>query len=77
MVDFLGFWIRKNYGYMAACFAPMLQMKPVDVRESFQNKSITSYQLIRVSDVTAFISDIVVEVEKCKEKTKRKNYIRS
>jgi hypothetical protein len=63
MVEFLNYWQKNNYGYMADCFAPILPMRPVDVRDSFQNLRLLEYKLVRISDVAAFITDIEVRIK--------------
>ncbi|MGD2158112.1 MAG: hypothetical protein PVG14_06535 [Anaerolineales bacterium] len=62
-VEFLNYWLKNNYGYMAKCYAPMLKMEPFDVRESFQNKKLLEYELIQINDITSFITDIQVKVK--------------
>lgn len=62
MVEFLNYWLKNNYGYMANCFAPILQMKPVDVRNNFQSTKLREYRIFRITDVTPFITDIEVRI---------------
>lgn len=62
MVEFLSYWVKRNYGYMATCYAPMLKIQPVDVRDSFQNRVIKSYELKRVIDFTSAVTDVQVGV---------------
>src|SRR5690606_5883968 len=34
LAEFMYYWKKRNYGYMANCFAPMLNTQPADVREN-------------------------------------------
>jgi hypothetical protein len=61
-VEFLNFWLKGNYGYMARCYAPILQMKPVDVRNRFENKRLLDFELVAVDEVTAAVADVKVEL---------------
>jgi len=63
IVEFLNYWLKNNYGYMAGCFAPMLQMKPVYVRESFQHRELLEFEIIGIKDIIATITDIQVKVK--------------
>jgi hypothetical protein len=47
---------------MAGCFASMLEMKPVNVRENFHNKKLLEYELLEITDIMSDTSDIKVKV---------------
>jgi hypothetical protein len=63
IVEFLNYWLKGNYGYMAKCFAPIFDMKPVDVRESFFGKRLLEYDLVEVDEIIATAADIHVNVK--------------
>jgi len=71
-VEFLNYWLKNNYGYMAKCYAPMLQMEPVDVRERFQQWRLLEFELMEVNDITPAVADVKVKV-----KIKTKNDVSS
>jgi hypothetical protein len=61
--EFLNYWLKNNYGYMAKCYAAMLQMEPVDVRESFQQWRLLEFELMGVNDITPAVADVKVKVK--------------
>jgi hypothetical protein len=63
LVEFLNYWLKSNYGYMANCYAPMLEMEPSSVRESFQHRKLIQYELWDVTESTSAIADIKVKVK--------------
>jgi hypothetical protein len=62
-VEFLNYWLKDNYGYMAKCYAPILRMKPVDVRNRFEHKQLLEFELMEVNEVTAAVADVKVELK--------------
>jgi len=62
LVEFLNYWLKKNYGYMAGCYTSMFQMKPVNMRESFENKKLLEFEILNINDKTATTTDIQVRV---------------
>ena len=60
-VEFLNYWLKSNYGYMAGCYAPMLDMQPVGVKERFQGWRLLDFELIEVTDVTPAMADVKVK----------------
>jgi hypothetical protein len=67
MVEFLNYWLKDNYGYMAKCFAPIFNMQPVDVRESFNGKRLLEYDLVEVNEIIATAADIRVKIRLAKD----------
>ncbi|MBC8506319.1 MAG: hypothetical protein ISR58_13215 [Anaerolineales bacterium] len=63
MVEFLNYWERNNYGYMANCYAPMLEMKPVTVREEFEHRILVQYELLEIAEITSAVADAKVKVK--------------
>ena len=63
MVEFLNYWEKNNYGYMANCYAPMLEMKPVIVREEFEHRTLVQYELLEIAEVTSAVADAKVKVK--------------
>jgi len=61
-VEFLNYWLGDNYGYMARCYAPILQTKPVDVRNRFEHKQLLGFEMMEVNEVTAAVADVKVEL---------------
>lgn len=62
-MEFLNYWLKNNYGYMSKCYAPMLQMKPIDVKERFQHWQLLAYELLEINDITPFTTDVKVRVK--------------
>jgi hypothetical protein len=62
-VEFLNYWLTDNYGYMASCYAPILQTQPVDVRNRFEHKQLLAFKIMEVNEVTAAVADVKVELE--------------
>ena len=62
-VAFLTYWLKNNFGYMAECYAPMLHMRPVDVKERFRERRLLEFELIAVNDVTPAVADVKVRVK--------------
>ena len=60
-VEFLNYWLKDNYGYMARCYAPILDMQPVGVKERFQGWRLLDFELMEVNDVTPAMADIKVK----------------
>lgn len=67
LAEFMIFWRKRNYGYMAKCFAPMLNTQPTDVRENFQSSQLNEFEIIEVKDMMSWITDIKVLIQMTKE----------
>lgn len=63
VVKFLNLWIKKNYGYMAICYPPFLEMKPIIIRDQIGKLSLEDYELIEVIDILPTITDVKVKVK--------------
>jgi hypothetical protein len=63
IVEFLNYWLVDNYGFMARCYAPMLETKPVEVRESFQHRQLLEFELVEVNDIAPTITDVKVKLK--------------
>jgi len=63
IVEFLSYWMKNNYGYMARCHAPMLKTKPVEVKVRFQDRQLLEFELVEVNDVTPAVTDIRVRLK--------------
>ena len=68
MVEFLTYWLKGNYGYMAKCYAPMMQMLPASVRESFEQSKLIQYELLEITEITSATADIKVKAKIEKDK---------
>ena len=69
VVEFLSYWIRNNYGFMAQCFAPFLRMSPREVRELFSHIHLMGFELKALNEVSIAIADITVKLLLEKEGT--------
>jgi len=63
LIEFLEYWIDDNYGYMAKCYAPMFDKKPIDIRKEYEGKLLISYKLIGIIDKAPGVTDIKVKVK--------------
>lgn len=62
IVEFLNYWLGGNYGYMARCYAPMLQISPAGVRERFEGRQLLDFELMEISDVAPNTTDVKVRL---------------
>lgn len=62
VVEFLSYWNRNNYGFMAKCFAPFLQMSPREVRDQFSHIHLMGFELKALNEVSIAIADITVKL---------------
>lgn len=63
IVEFLHYWLKRNYGYMAKCYAPFLEMQPVNVRDTFAHKRLMDFELIDVKEISPGVADVVVKLQ--------------
>lgn len=63
IVEFLSYWLEENYGYMATCYAPMLETRPVDARNAFEHRRLLGFELMEITEVTAAVADVKAELE--------------
>lgn len=63
LIEFLSLWIAKNYGFMAKCYPPDFDMRPVSIKEKFGGFHLLDYELLHICDVTSFISNISVNLK--------------
>ena len=61
LIAFLEYWEKHNYGFMAKCYAPMYDKKPVEIRQEYGNISLINYELIEIIDQMSFMTDIRVK----------------
>ncbi len=66
LVEFLNYWKAKNYGYMAEILAVGLDITisqfAGEVRELFDEKRLTAFRLIEISDVAVNVTEIQTEL---------------
>lgn len=63
IVEFLHYWLRSNYGYMAKCYAPFLEMQPVDVRNTFAHRNLIDFELLEVNEIFPGVADVLVNLQ--------------
>jgi hypothetical protein len=63
IAEFLHYWLKDNYGYMAKCYAPMLQTRPIDVRNTFEHRQLLGFELMEVNEVTPAVADIKAKLQ--------------
>jgi hypothetical protein len=62
IVEFLNYWLKENYGYMAKCYAPIVRPRPVEVRDRFEHKQLLEFKLLDVDEVTPAVADVKAEL---------------
>ena len=62
-IEFLGYWKKRNFGYMAKCYAPMLEQKPVDVNEVFNDRKLLDYSLEKITEENPFTANVRVRLK--------------
>jgi hypothetical protein len=66
LVEFLGLWKARNYGYMARLFEVKYQkfskMIPQKIRDSFGQVELINFQIFQISDTSPAISEILVKL---------------
>lgn len=62
-VEFLNYWLKGNYGYMAKCYAPIVQPRPVEVRNRFEHRQLLEFKLLGVDEVTPAVADVKAELK--------------
>ena len=66
-VNFLNFWIRKNYGNMAKLYSthfnPNLNKKILEVREQFEGYAISVFEILNITDNGPGMSEVEVLVK--------------
>lgn len=64
LVEYLGYWIKGNYGHMAACVHPWTSNRPKDaasvVKRNFTGRKLLSYELQSISDMAAAATEIEI-----------------
>lgn len=66
LAEYLIFWKKKNYGYMAQCLSaklgPPLKEAPIRIRKIFESKILNSFEFTLIRDSAAAISIISTEL---------------
>lgn len=68
LVEFLSFWMKRNYGYMAQLISPMLQTSPKEVRQVYEDKNLEKFEILSITDQGASLTRINVKLFYEKEK---------
>lgn len=65
-VEFLTYWQKNNYGFMANCMSKQINREnktlPRHIREHYSEKLLSEWQLYEVEDIAPGITDITVKV---------------
>lgn len=61
LISFLEYWKNDNYGFMAKCYAPMFDKRPVEIRQEFQGKLLIDYELLEIKDIAPCTTDIIIK----------------
>lgn len=63
--EFLFYWKRKNYGYMAKCASTLfgaLRVNPGDIRDVYGSKNLLTYNIIKIIDEAPAITEIETKI---------------
>jgi len=63
LAEFLTLWQEKNYGHMAKCYAPMLGLRPQEVRENFGKMELSKFEIVKIIERSPFAADIQVYMD--------------
>ncbi len=62
IVEFLNYWVKNNYGFMAKCRQPLFDFAPVPIKDIFGRYTVDDYSIIQVLEITPTVADIDVKV---------------
>lgn len=63
IIEFLTYWKKKNFGYMANCISPHENMGPKDIRNNFGIYNLESFELSQIDEITPCIVTITIKIE--------------
>lgn len=63
LVQFLEYWKQSNYGYMTNLYAPMLNVKPHEVRDLFLSSKLIKYKIKSIYNKFPWATDIEIEAD--------------
>lgn len=64
--DYLLLWKQKNYGFMSQCISAIYKLDsksgPARIREVYRERTLHDYQVVKITDIAAAISQITVQI---------------